>query len=118
MSLAFRIAAGLPRLAACALAVTVTLATPSQIACADTPVAAPSAETQALIARLGLEESATPVRERKGWARPKAVLVANVSPEMLASLREVAPGVKLTACTTGASRTSRRGGGSIWRHSA
>ena len=100
MSLASRIAAGLPRLAACALAATVTLATPSRIACADTPVAAPSAETQALVARLGLEESATPVRERKGWARPKVVLVANATPEMLASLRDVAPGVKLLAAAS------------------
>jgi len=94
MSLASCLAAGPSRVAAVALAVLVaTTGTPS--ASADTPAVDPSAATQALVARLGLEESATPVRERKGWARPKAVLVANAMPEALPALQAVAPGVKL-----------------------
>lgn len=89
--------AGAPRVAAAALAVAVAAPVP-WLAYADTP--APGAETQALVARLGLEESATPVRELKGWARPKAVLVANASPEQLRSLQLVAPGVRLLAASS------------------
>jgi phosphoglycerate dehydrogenase-like enzyme len=48
-----------------------------------------------LVERLGLDESATPVRERAGWSRPRAVLVWNVAPEEVAALTAAAPGVKL-----------------------
>jgi phosphoglycerate dehydrogenase-like enzyme len=96
MSHAFRMAGG-PRVAAAALTVAV-LALGPRPACADTPVA--GAETQALVARLGLEEDAVPVRERKGWVRPKAVLVADASPEQLESLQAVAPGVSLLTASS------------------
>ena len=95
MSLASCLAAGPARAAAVALAVVVVTTGTPWGASADTPSVDPSAATQALVARLGLEESATPVRERKGWARPKAVLVANAMPEALPALQAVAPGVKL-----------------------
>ena len=98
MSLASTMAAPLPRvraLAVIALAVVVTAAGASWTARADSPIAVASAGTQALVARLGLEESAQPVRERKGWSRPRVVLVANAMPEALPALQAVAPGVKL-----------------------
>jgi phosphoglycerate dehydrogenase-like enzyme len=55
------------------------------------------ARTQRLIESLGLQEAPEPVRSLPGWAPPTRVLVSGVSPEDLASLREVAPGVELIA---------------------
>ena len=49
----------------------------------------------ALIQRLGLEESATPVRERPGWQPPRRILVWNVQPQAVARLQAAAPGVEL-----------------------
>ena len=95
MSVASRIAA-----AAAVLAV-LTSAAPSS-ARADVSTGRPSADTQALVARFGLEESATPVRERKGWSRPRVVLVANAMPEALPALQAVAPGVKLLTAESAA----------------
>jgi phosphoglycerate dehydrogenase-like enzyme len=48
-----------------------------------------------LIERLGLEESAAPVRERAGWQRPKKVMVLNLAPQLLPALQAAAPGVEL-----------------------
>ena len=48
-----------------------------------------------IIARLGLVESATPVRDRAGWQRPKKVLFWNSDPALLPALQAVAPGVEL-----------------------
>jgi len=48
-----------------------------------------------LVRRLGLEESATPVRERPGWSMPRKVLVWNVLPGALPQLQAAAPGVEL-----------------------
>jgi phosphoglycerate dehydrogenase-like enzyme len=57
---------------------------------------APAASSVApLIERLGLEESAAPVRERAGWQRPKKVLVLNLAPQLLPALQAAAPGVEL-----------------------
>lgn len=102
MSLATRIAAGLPRVGVLAVVAVATTAGAPWMARADTPVVEASAGTQALVARLGLEESATPVRERKGWARPKVVLIANAMPEALPALQAVAPGVKLLTADSAA----------------
>jgi phosphoglycerate dehydrogenase-like enzyme len=63
------------------------------LAVADSPAAVDDAA--ALIARLGLEESPEPVRERKGWTPPRTVLLYNVRPELLPALQAVAPGVEL-----------------------
>jgi phosphoglycerate dehydrogenase-like enzyme len=49
----------------------------------------------ALIQRLGLEESATPVREQAGWRKPRKVLVWNVAPQAVPMLQAAAPGVEL-----------------------
>jgi len=54
-----------------------------------------SPAVQALIQRLGLEESATPVRETPGWRRPQQVLVWNVAPQAVPALQAAAPGVEL-----------------------
>jgi phosphoglycerate dehydrogenase-like enzyme len=68
-------------------------ATIMPLAVADSPAAV--GDAAALIARLGLEESPAPVRERKGWTPPRTVLVYNVRPELLPPLQAVAPGVEL-----------------------
>ena len=68
------------------------------LAVADSP-ASTAGDAAALIARLGLEESPEPVRERKGWTPPRTVLVYNVRPEMLPALQSVAPRVELLTAT-------------------
>jgi len=68
-------------LAACGLAV------------ADGPVPSPD-PTQALIEKLGLVESAVPVRERADWQRPKKILFWEMQPDLLPILRAAAPGVE------------------------
>ena len=54
-----------------------------------------SAEVGALIERLGLEESAVPVRDLPGWRKPRRVLVSGAQPELLPRLQAAAPGVEL-----------------------
>ena len=61
---------------------------------ADGGSAAP-ASIDALIGRLGLVESATPVREIAGWRAPRKVLVWNVDPSRVPGLQAAAPGVQL-----------------------
>ena len=51
------------------------------------------AAAAALIARFELREAPTPVRERKGWAPPKRIVVADV--EIADALRGIAPGVEV-----------------------
>jgi phosphoglycerate dehydrogenase-like enzyme len=63
-------------------------------AAADAPAGGNPA-TAALIERLGLVESATPVRERPGWRKPQRILVWNLAPQLAASLQAAAPGVEL-----------------------
>ncbi len=53
------------------------------------------ASIAALVARLGLEESPTPVRERPGWKPPAKIVVFSRQPESEAALRAAAPGVEL-----------------------
>jgi phosphoglycerate dehydrogenase-like enzyme len=59
---------------------------------ADTP---PVPDVDKLVAELGLQESATPVRDRPGWSKPKKILIWNRDPSVLASLKSAAPGVEL-----------------------
>ena len=63
-------------------------------AAADAAAPAP-VEVAAMLQRLGLEESPTPVRERPGWRRPGKVLVWNLEPALLPRLQAAAPGVEL-----------------------
>lgn len=82
------------RLALTALVVVSALA--SGPARADSmPAPEPDARVAALIAQLGLVESAAPVRERAGWTRPRKVLVWNLEPEQLPALQAAAPGVEI-----------------------
>lgn len=76
------------------------LATLSTAICAGSVLAADAAGPDpaavgALIQRLGLEESATPVRDLPGWQRPQQVLVWNLAPQAVPALQAAAPGVKL-----------------------
>jgi phosphoglycerate dehydrogenase-like enzyme len=80
-----------------AIAVAALMAT---VEAAERAGPAPAADVEVLVARLGLEESAEPVRTRKGWVPPKTVLVWNASPDLLPALQQVAPGVKLLAAET------------------
>jgi phosphoglycerate dehydrogenase-like enzyme len=52
-------------------------------------------ETAAVIDRLGLVESATPVRERAGWKKPERILVVEYEPGRIAWMQEAVPGVTL-----------------------
>lgn len=88
MTSILRAGAGLPQ----ALLLCAWLGIPT--AAADAPASVDSA-TVALIERLGLVESATPVRERPGWRKPQRILVWNLSPQLAASLQAAAPGVEL-----------------------
>ena len=54
-----------------------------------------------LVAELGLKESATPARELPNWRVPDRVVVAYLSPEQVAELQAVAPGVKVEAAAEG-----------------
>ena len=63
-------------------------------AVADAAAPAP-VEVAAMLQRLGLEESPTPVRERPGWRRPGKVLVWNLQPTLLPRLQAAAPDVEL-----------------------
>lgn len=79
--------------AACAMALLGSLATAPRAAAGAAPAESP--QVASLIQRLGLEESATPVRERAGWGRPRKVLVWNVQPDAVPRLQAAAPGVEL-----------------------
>lgn len=63
---------------------------------------APDDRVQRLIAELGLQEAADPVRDTPGWRKPTRVLLRFTTPEQLAALQEVAPGVELVAVGGGA----------------
>ena len=70
------------------------------VLCAGPSVAADGgggapASIDALIGRLGIEESATPARARPGWQAPRKVLVWNVEPALVPGLQAAAPGVEL-----------------------
>ena len=67
----------------------------SSTARGDDAAPATAEATRALVARLGLEESATPVRERAGWRRPRRVLVWNLEPRLLPAIEAAAPGVEI-----------------------
>jgi phosphoglycerate dehydrogenase-like enzyme len=62
--------------------------------------AAPTESIDAMIQRLGLVESAAPVRERAGWTAPKVVLVRAMSPQAVSSLQKAAPGVTVLQATS------------------
>lgn len=70
-------------------------------------------EIAAIIARLGLKESARPVSDRPGWRKPEKVLVRAIRPEILPALQSVAPGVELIVATTPEEAAARVGGADV-----
>jgi len=83
------------RLALVALAAT--------LATAVAPAAENSARdaAQRVIAEFGLEQAATPVRQRVGWRKPKRILVDPYFPGLLSSVRAAAPEVEFIAAVPG-----------------
>ncbi len=79
-------------------------------ATADQPAVLPEPGVAGLIVQLGLQESATPVRELAGWQRPKKVLFWNLSPALLPALQAVAPGVELVPAKDPAEAATLAGG--------
>jgi phosphoglycerate dehydrogenase-like enzyme len=71
------------------LALVTVLAAPSMAQTAADPDAA------RLVAELGLQEAAAPVRGRPGWQKPSVIIVRDPAPRKIEWLREVAPGVEL-----------------------
>jgi len=67
-----------------------------------------------LMARYGLEESATPVRERDGWRKPRRVLIDAggpgrfnaIAPEAMAGFKAAAPGVEIVIANGDAGQAS------------
>jgi phosphoglycerate dehydrogenase-like enzyme len=78
--------------AICAALLLALPAGPVMAADAGSPNAGPVAP---LVERLGLEESAAPVRDLPGWRKPRKVLVWNVAPELVPRLQAAASGVEL-----------------------
>jgi phosphoglycerate dehydrogenase-like enzyme len=62
------------------------------------------------VQQLGLQESATPVRELAGWQRPQKVLFLNLNPALVPSLQAVAPGVELVPAKDAAEAAKLAGG--------
>jgi phosphoglycerate dehydrogenase-like enzyme len=62
--------------------------------------ASPDVRAAELVASLGLREDETPVRERAGWKKPSRIVVFGASPERVAWLQEVAPGVELVRASS------------------
>ncbi len=68
----------------------------TDISTADTTTAAatPPPAANALIESLGLRVAPSPVRERSGWHPPRVVLVNSSLHDLLAQLRQTAPGAR------------------------
>jgi phosphoglycerate dehydrogenase-like enzyme len=81
-------------------AVLATSAVGGPLARAAGPAPGPDPDTARLIERLGLEESATPVRERPGWKKPRTIVVIAGRSDLVALLQPVAPGVRFLPART------------------
>ena len=62
---------------------------------ATAPSYAAEETTAAVIAALGLRESAAPVRDMKGWEKPKKIVVLADRPERITFFKETVKGVEL-----------------------
>jgi hypothetical protein len=91
------------------LALLVAVAAIGRPAGADQPGAVDPAIDR-IVQQLGLQESATPVRELAGWQRPKKVLFLNLNPALVPSLQAVAPGVELVPARDAAEAAKLAGG--------
>jgi phosphoglycerate dehydrogenase-like enzyme len=79
------------------LSLAVCLLAPGRVASAQPPDAA---QTERMIADLGLHEAATPLSASPQWRKPTRVLVRNLTPERKGWLQAVAPGVELVNADT------------------
>jgi len=61
------------------------------------PVRAQTTDPKAIVAELGLQESAKPVRELPGWRAPKKIVILAFTAAQVARLQAAAPGVELVA---------------------
>jgi phosphoglycerate dehydrogenase-like enzyme len=52
-----------------------------------------------VIEHYGLEQAATPVRERSGWRKPKRILVGSFIPGIAEQLQSAAPGVEIVVAS-------------------
>jgi phosphoglycerate dehydrogenase-like enzyme len=76
-----------------------------RLAAADAAGQDPAA-VGALIQRLGLEESAVPVRDVPGWRKPRRIVVLNPQPGRVPELQAAAPGVELLLARNAAEAAS------------
>src|SRR4051812_47476497 len=65
---------------------------------ADAPAGSAAA---GVIEHYGLEQAATPVSERKGWRKPKRILVGGFIPGVADALQSAAPGVEIVVAQPG-----------------
>lgn len=71
------------------------------------------ARAEALIAELGLKAAATASRDLPGWKRPERVVVARATPEVLARLQSMAPGVDVVAAADPEARAAQLAGAQV-----
>jgi phosphoglycerate dehydrogenase-like enzyme len=64
------------------------------IALASFPVSAADSSASSVIQHYGLEQAQTPVKERKGWRKPKRILVGGFAAQMGPALQSAAPDVE------------------------
>ncbi len=69
-------------------------------AAADASQSPAATETRAMIEELGLQESATAVRDMPGWVKPRKVVAWVDRPERLQALQAAAPGVEIVLVET------------------
>lgn len=74
--------------------------TATTLAAASAAAETPSTADMAVLADLGLVESAQPVRDLPGWAAPKKAVVWIDGPERLAWFQAAAPGVELVGAAS------------------
>ncbi len=82
------------------MAVVALLISVTGAASADVEDASAQAAARAMVERLGLRESATPVRDVPGWSKPRKVVARLDGPERLAALQAAAPGVEIVPVET------------------
>jgi phosphoglycerate dehydrogenase-like enzyme len=72
-----------------------------------TPIYGNAAESSAssVIQHYGLEQSGTPVKERKGWRKPKRILIGGFASQMGPALQSAAPDVEFIAAGSPEAKT-------------
>jgi phosphoglycerate dehydrogenase-like enzyme len=73
-------------------------------------VAADSPSPTAVVEHYGLEQSPTPVRERKDWRKPKRILVGGWIPQLAQTLQPEFPGIEFVTADSPADAASKAAG--------